>query len=142
MAKAIFNPLNVKFHSLLWFSCIRLSPQRPPPKPPGRRAARSIARYLKNTEWPANRLEVRAKAPLAWVCPNAIEESDDVAAFQFRSYEFKKNVQLEVKQGRNVLQLQPFRQLGVNEIMGFKGGWTRKIDPNGEAITIGLQARE
>jgi hypothetical protein len=108
----------------------------------GGRAAQSIARYLKNAEWPANRLEVWVEAPIAWVCPNAIEESSDVATFKFRSREFKKNIRLVVKQGEKVLHMQPFRQLIVNEIMYFDGGWTRKVDLDGAMITVGLQATE
>ncbi len=105
----------------------------------GQRAARSIATYLGNAEWPANRLEVRVEAPLLWICPNSIVESAEVARFRFRSREFKKNVQLQVRQGERVLYSQSFRRLIVNEIMDFSGTWTHMVAPYGEMITVGLK---
>ena len=104
----------------------------------GQRAARSIARYLKNAKWPACRLEVRVEAPLAWVCPNVVAETNDFAPFRFRSREFKKNVQVMVEQGGKVLFSQAFRQLIVNEIMSFSGEWTRKVDPGGASIHVSV----
>ncbi len=38
----------------------------------GRSAARSIARYLENAKWPADRLEVQPEAPVAWIYPNVL----------------------------------------------------------------------
>jgi hypothetical protein len=76
------------------------------------------------------------------VCPNVVDEANDIAAFRFHSKEFKRDVQLEVKQGGQVLHLLSFRRLVVNEIMYFKGGWARKVDMNGGAITVGLRATE
>lgn len=105
----------------------------------GRRVARSIARYLKNAQWPASKLEVKVEAPLAWVCPNVIAESEYVEAFMFRSHEFTEHIELQAKQGDKVLHTQAFHRLIVNEIMNFSGTWTRKIEPDGDVITVSIR---
>lgn len=104
----------------------------------GQRAARSIARYLKNAQWTANKLTVRVDAPLIWVCPNVVHpvKSEHASPFRFRSNEFQKNVQLQVVQGNLVLYQQRFHQLAVNEIMQFDGSWVDKIKPDGEEIRV------
>jgi L-2-hydroxyglutarate oxidase LhgO len=102
----------------------------------GQRAARSIARFLQNAEWPLTPRRVRVEAPLSWVCPNVIYPVKSGYHFQFQSLEFRKNAQIQVSQGESVLVTQAFRQLMVNEIMDFPGNWTKKVDPNGENIYI------
>jgi len=105
----------------------------------GRRAAQSIAGYLKNVQWPANRLEVKVESPLVWVCPNVITESESVESFKFRSNEFKRNVELQVKQGDKVLHTQSFRRLIVNEIMSLSGEWVSKVEQGSGAVTVSVR---
>ncbi len=104
----------------------------------GRRAAWSIIRYLKNTQWPTGRLEVKVETPLEWVCPNVIGESESTGPLKFQSLEFKKNVLLQVTQGHKVLHSQKFKRLVVNEIMEFRGEWKAQVDLNGQPIQLSL----
>jgi L-2-hydroxyglutarate oxidase LhgO len=105
----------------------------------GQRAARSIARYLKNAQWPASRLEVRLEAPLVWVCPNVVAKSSESTAFRFRSNEFHKDVTLQVKQGDAVLYSQNFNRIIMNEIMKLRSDWIKDVDLGGKAIQLSLR---
>ena len=102
----------------------------------GQRAARAIARFLRNVQWPSTPRRVRVEPPLSWVCPNVVYPVKSEHRFQFQSLEFRKNARIQVSQGESVLVTQPFRPLIVNEIMKLDGDWTKKVDPNGEEIRI------
>ncbi|HLF75274.1 MAG TPA: FAD-dependent oxidoreductase [Anaerolineales bacterium] len=96
----------------------------------GRRAARSIARFLVDQEWPEDRLEVLVEPPLAWISPNILvrDPGASVDGFRFRSHRFCDNVILEVKQGASVLYQKSFRRLNANTSLNLSSDWVKKVD--------------
>jgi thioredoxin reductase len=105
----------------------------------GRRAARSIARFLEKAEWPVNRIEVGVEAPLAWICPNVITSDSGVEQFFFRSNEFREHAHLQIKQGGHVLYQKQFSHLKANTSLNLSSNWIRKVDFAAEPIKLVLQ---
>ncbi|HXD09264.1 MAG TPA: hypothetical protein VN653_04310, partial [Anaerolineales bacterium] len=101
----------------------------------GRGAARSIARYLEDAQWPATRIEVRVEAPLEWICPNVISDALP-AGFRFQSKEFRNHVKLEIQQGGRVLYTERFSRMIANTPINLTGKWTSQVDRAGEHIRI------
>jgi thioredoxin reductase len=106
----------------------------------GRKAARSIARFLKNGQWPANRLRVLTEAPFAWICPNAIAPDSAIALFRFRSNEFRTNVRLQLTQGERVLYQKTLHRLMANTSINLTGDWVRQVDFAGESLKLAIHS--
>jgi hypothetical protein len=102
----------------------------------GRKAARSIARFLENPDWHAHRLDIRVTEPLAWICPTILTREAPVERFRFRSNVFLDHVQLQIKQGRRVLYEKKFRRLDANSSLNLDGAWTRHVDYAGEPVRL------
>jgi thioredoxin reductase len=102
----------------------------------GRSAARSMARYLENARWSANRLEIHAEPPLAWICPNVLTSDTRVEQFRFRSNEFREGAHLQLKQGDRVLYQKQFRRLIANTSLNLDSRWTEKVDFAGEPVKL------
>ena len=102
----------------------------------GRSAARSIARFLENSEWDGNRLEVHAEPPLDWICPSALTPDALPGRFRIRSHDFRDDTTLEVTQGRRVLYRQKFRRLVANTSINLSAEWTNRVDFSGEPLMI------
>jgi Predicted dehydrogenase len=105
----------------------------------GRRAARSIARYLENTEWSATRLEVQPEEPLAWICPNILSPDVRVERFRFWSKEFRKNGTLQLRQGASVLYEKKIGWLSANVALSLDSKWVEKVDFGKEPIKLVMQ---
>ncbi|MGE5641577.1 MAG: NAD(P)/FAD-dependent oxidoreductase, partial [Byssovorax cruenta] len=105
----------------------------------GRAAARSIARYLQQPKWSANRLELQYEAPLAWICPNVLGPDAPVDKFRFRSHEFRQNVNLQLTQGGRVLLQKHYRRLDANTALNLSGEWVAKVDFDGEPVKLVVQ---
>jgi glycerol-3-phosphate dehydrogenase len=101
----------------------------------GRSAARSIARFLENAEWPATRIQVRVEAPLEWIYPNVITDSVPTA-FRFQCREFRNHVKLGIHQGDRLLYEEHFTRLIANSPMNLTGKWTSFVDRAGEDVRI------
>jgi hypothetical protein len=106
----------------------------------GRAAARSIARYLENSEWTVNRLEVHCEAPLDWICPNILSPGISIGGFRFRSREFRRKATLQLSQGERVLYQKSMGQLKANVSLNLESGWIEKVDFEGEPVKLVLQA--
>lgn len=102
----------------------------------GRSAARSMARYLENSTWNGNRLEVYAEPPLDWICPNVLSPDALPERFRIRSHEFRHHVTLDVVQGQRVLYNQKIRRLLANISVNLSSEWTRRVDFSGEPLRI------
>ena len=102
----------------------------------GRNAARSIARFLEHAQWSGSRLAVQPESPLAWVYPNVVSSDVPVDRFWFRSNEFRQNVNLQLKQGRQVLYQTRFRHLIANTSLGLSSAWIKKVDFTGEPVQL------
>jgi glycerol-3-phosphate dehydrogenase len=102
----------------------------------GRSAARSIARFLENPDWPAHRLDIRVAEPLAWICPSILTPGAPVERFRFRSNVFRDHVQLQLKQGPRVLYEKNLRRLDANTSLNLDGLWTRHVDYAGESVQL------
>ena len=102
----------------------------------GRSAARSITRFLSKPQWPANRLEVHAEPPLAWICPNVLASDTRVERFSFRSNEFRDHAYLQLKQGERVLYQKQFRRIDANTSLNLDSNWTEKVDFAGEPVKL------
>ena len=105
----------------------------------GRRAARSIARYLENPGWPDSRLEVQPEAPLAWICPNVLSPDTRAVGFRFWSNEFRKNATLQLRQGPRVLYEEKIRWLKANVALSLESRWVEKVDFAKEPIKLVIQ---
>lgn len=106
----------------------------------GRKAARSIARYLENTQWNANRLEVQPEPPLDWICPNVLSPDANAQSFRLRSGEFRQNVNLQLMQSGRVLYQKHFSRLNANVSLNLSGEWVEKVDYAGEPVKLVVQA--
>jgi thioredoxin reductase len=105
----------------------------------GQRVAARIKDFLKVPRWPTAKVSVQVESPISWVFPNVIPVSSEtpaISAFAFRASEFRKNVQVAVKQGARTLYTQSFRQFTPNESQHIKGGWLSSIDYSGEPLHI------
>jgi thioredoxin reductase len=102
----------------------------------GRRAARSIARFLENAQWPKNRLEVQVEPPLEWICPNILTPDSQVERFRFRANEFRDHGYLRLKQGERILYEKPYRRLQANTSQNLDSNWVANVDFAGEPIKL------
>jgi hypothetical protein len=105
----------------------------------GRGAARSIARWLENAEWPGSRLEVRPEAPIGWICPNILSPDVRVEGFRYWSKEFRQNATLQLKQGERVLYERNVGWLKANVALSLGSDWVMKVDYTGEAVKLVIQ---
>jgi len=94
----------------------------------GRRAARSVDRWLENAQWSASRLEVQCEVPIGWICPNVLSPDVSVNGFRFWSKEFRKNAMLQLKQGERVLYEKKLRWLKANVALSLSSDWVEKVD--------------
>ena len=102
----------------------------------GRRAARSIARFLEDGAWNGSRVEILAEPSLAWIYPNVLSPDALPARFHIRSHEFRNHVTLRVMQGSRVLHSQPFRRLLANTSITLPGDWAESADFSGPALRL------
>jgi L-2-hydroxyglutarate oxidase LhgO len=102
----------------------------------GRRAARSIARYLQDAVWSEYRVGIHAESPLDWIYPSVLSPDATPSRFRLRSSEFRHHGTLEVIQGQRVLYRQKFRRLLANTSVGLSGDWTERVDFSGEPLQI------
>ncbi|HEU0293150.1 MAG TPA: FAD-dependent oxidoreductase [Anaerolineales bacterium] len=107
----------------------------------GRSAARSIARFLKDTEWNESRLEVHAEPPLDWICPNVLSPDALPSRFRLRSYEFRNHITLKVMQGQRLLYSQKLRRLLANTSINLSGEWAKRVDFSSEPLKIEVADR-
>ena len=105
----------------------------------GRRAARSMARWLEKAEWSAGRLEVQPEAPIGWICPNVLSPDVRVEGFRFWSKEFRKNATLQLKQGERVLYEKKIGWLKANVALNLASDWIGKVDFEKEPVKLVIQ---
>jgi thioredoxin reductase len=108
----------------------------------GARAADHIHLFLNNGEWPTAELPIQVQPPIAWVFPNVIRAASERPAaggFTFRVREFCRGAQVTVRQGKNTLHAQSFRQLSPNDSMRLDSAWLAAVNPGGEALQVELQ---
>ena len=106
----------------------------------GRQAARSVARYLENSQWNGIRLEVQCEAPIEWICPNVLSPDLRVEGFRFRSREFRQNAYLQLTQRGRVLYQKHLRRLIANTSLNLSGEWVANVDFAGEPVKLVVRA--
>ena len=106
----------------------------------GRRAARSIARWLENAHWPANRLEICCEAPIGWICPNVLSPEVSVDGFRFWSKEFRRNATLQLMQGGRVLFEKKIGWLKANVALSLGSDWIEKVNHADGPIKLVIQS--
>ena len=106
----------------------------------GRRAARSIARWLENAHWPANRLEICCEAPIGWICPNVLGPEVSVDGFRFWSKEFRRNATLQLMQGGRVLFEKKIGWLKANVALSLGSDWIEKVNHADGPIKLVIQS--
>jgi len=106
----------------------------------GRRAARSIARWLENAHWPANRLEICCGAPIGWICPNVLSPEVSVDGFRFWSKEFRRNATLQLMQGGRVLFEKKIGWLKANVALSLGSDWIEKVNHADGPIKLVIQS--
>jgi thioredoxin reductase len=107
----------------------------------GRRAARQINDFLKQSTWAESTLPIQVEAPISWVAPGAIAGSRDqppLGDFLFRVSQFCRHSELRVCQGEQVLHQQRFRRLQPNQSIRLSSAWLAAVDLNGEALRVVL----
>ena len=102
----------------------------------GRRAARSIARFLTRGQWSERRLEIQPEAPLAWIYPNVLSPDAPVDEFWFRSQQFRQNTRLQLTQGGQVLYQKNWRRLNANTSLKLNSEWVENVDFSGEPVKL------
>jgi len=102
----------------------------------GRSAARSIASFLETGRWNGSRLEVRAEAPLDWICPNVLSPDAIPRQFRIRSRDFRNNVLIKIMQGQTVLYSQKFNRLPANTSVNLPNKWANNVDFSGELLQV------
>jgi hypothetical protein len=105
----------------------------------GRSAASSIARWLENSQWSADQVEVRPEAPLAWICPNVLSPDARVDRFRIRSHEFHRNATLQLSQGGRVLYQKRLDRLDANTSLSLESIWVEKVEYTGEPVKLVIQ---
>jgi thioredoxin reductase len=107
----------------------------------GRHAARAVASYLGDGEWPARRVELRCESPLGWIAPNALSDVEAPARGRFllRSSEFLRLARVEVVQGERALWNGRIRRLMPGRSARLPWRWTREVDPGGEPVVCRLR---
>jgi len=106
----------------------------------GRRAARSIARWLENAHWPANRLEICCEAPIGWICPNVLSPEVSIDGFRFWSKEFRRNATLQLMQGGRVLFEKKIGWLKANVALSLGSDWIEKVNHADGPIKLVIQS--
>lgn len=102
----------------------------------GRRAARSVARWLENAQWSASRLGVEVEAPIGWICPNVLSPDVQINRFRLWSKEFRNNVTLQLKQGERVLYEKRIGWLKANVALSLSGEWINKVAYEKEPVKL------
>ena len=105
----------------------------------GRRAARSIARFLGQSQWSERRLEIQPEAPFAWIYPNVLSLDAPVDEFWFRSQQFRQNTRLQLTQGGQVLYQKNWRRLNANTSLKLSSEWVENVDFSGEPVKLVIQ---
>jgi hypothetical protein len=105
----------------------------------GREAARSLARWLENAQWPVNRLGIKCEASIRWICPNVLSPGVRVDGFRFWSKEFRRKATLQLKQGGRVLYEKNVGLLKANVSLNLGSEWVEKVDYAGEAVKLVIQ---
>ena len=106
----------------------------------GRSAARSVARWLENANWPASRLEIHCEEPIGWICPSVLSPDITVDGFRFWSKQFRKNATLQLKQGERVLYEKKLRWLKANVALSLRSDWVEKVDYSNEPVKLVIQS--
>jgi len=101
----------------------------------GRSAARSIAQFLENAQWPASRVQLQVEAPLEWIVPNVITETTP-DSYRIQSREFRNHVKLGIYQGERLLHVEQFSRLVANAPMNLTSRWNQQVDLSGAPIRI------
>lgn len=102
----------------------------------GRRAARSMARWLDDARWPATRLKIQTEAPIGWICPNVLSPDVPVDGFRFWSRQFRENAILQVRQGGRILHEKKVGWLKANVALKLSSEWVGKADLTSEPVKL------
>lgn len=107
----------------------------------GRHAARQIASYLTQAQWPERRVAVLCQSPLGWVYPNVVSAGVPAAparGYALRARAFLDRPKLAVTQnGRLLWEGQPRRlQPGRTQII--PGDFAARLEPSAGPIRIAL----
>jgi thioredoxin reductase len=105
----------------------------------GRRAAVSVAQWLRDDTWPRRSVPIACEAPLQWIAPNAVSSADDIPPrghFALRSAEFVRRPKLEITQADHALWSGQLARLVPGRSALIPWEWTRSVDPDGEGVIV------
>ena len=107
----------------------------------GRHAGAAAARFLAAADWPRRRVRIDARAPLAWVSPNAIAGGPPPRGrFLLRSREFLTHPRVEVEQDGRALWSGRLARLGPGRSGQLPDAWTARVDPGGGPVAVFVAA--
>jgi thioredoxin reductase len=105
----------------------------------GRHAAGSVARYLKDGEWPSERPPIVCESPLGWIAPNVVgTDAPPRARFALRAHEFFRAPKVEITQGDAVLWSGRLARLMPGRSTRIPHGWTARVDSAGAEVRVRL----
>ena len=103
----------------------------------GRHAGAAAARFLADGDWPARRVRIEARAPLAWVSPSALAGGPPPRGrFLVRSREFLTHPRIEVAQDGRALWSGRLARLVPGRSGRLPDAWTARVDPGGGPVTV------
>jgi thioredoxin reductase len=108
----------------------------------GRHVAAGVLTHLRGASWPAERVPLRAVAPLLWVAPQALAAGAPAAPprgrLLLRSDVFARLPRLRVSQGARTLWTGRVPQLVPGRSAHVPATWLGAVDPAGGAVTVAL----
>ena len=106
----------------------------------GRRAAHSIAQFLRGSPWPQGGSRIEVEPPLAWVTPNWV--SPAIAAretqFVFQTTRFAQRGEVQLYQGDQLLLRRAWGQLMPNRPYYLAGHWLSSVAGEGAPLRLVL----
>lgn len=104
----------------------------------GQAAGRSIHGFLKESDWPVNRVSVNVEGPLDWICPSVLTPESRARGFRFQSREFRQDALLRLAQGGRVLYQERIAHLRANTPLNLGSTWVERVDPAGESVVMSV----
>jgi len=111
----------------------------------GHHAAAAAARYLRDGEWPSQRVPIRCDPPLRWIAPNVATpgaaDPPPRGRIILRAREFLRAPRIEVVQDGLAIWSGRLPRLMPGRSTRMPHGWTARVDPDAGEVRVRLSRR-